>query len=86
MPRDSLSVPEEEVPMTSQEDFLAKLTDRQREVLTLLAKRLSNGEVSRLLDLAEARKIDMTRVRRLLHRPSPQPATNDHKDPANADQ
>ena len=66
-------------------DFLAKLTNRQREVLTLLTKRLSNGEVTRLLDLAEARKLDMTRVRNLLHWPSPQAATNKHKDPANAD-
>lgn len=72
--------------MTSHEDFLAKLTNRQREVLALLAKRLPKGEVARLLDLVEARKLDMTRVRNLLlRRPSPHPATNKHKDPANAD-
>ena len=73
--------------MTSHEDFLAKLTNRQREVLALLAKRLPKGEVARLLALAEARELDMTRVGNLLlRRPSPQPATDKHKDPANADQ
>jgi DNA-binding NarL/FixJ family response regulator len=71
--------------MTSNQDFLAKLSDRQREVLTLLAERLSNGDVSRLLALAEAKKLDMTRICNLLHWPSPQAATNKHKDPANAD-
>lgn len=73
--------------MTSHENFLAKLTNRQREVLALLAKRLPKSEVARLLDLVEARKLDMTRVRNLLlRRPSPQAATDNHKDPANADQ
>jgi FixJ family two-component response regulator len=71
--------------MTSNQDFLAKLTDRQREVLTLLAKDLTNGDVARLLDLAEARKLDITRVHNLLHWPSSRAATNKHKDPANAD-
>ena len=51
--------------MTSHEDLLAELTDRQREVLTLLVKRLPKGEVTRLLALAEARELDMTRVRSL---------------------
>lgn len=73
--------------MTSHENFLAKLTNRQREVLALLAKRLPKSEVARLVDLVEARKLDMTRVRNLLlRRPSPQAATDNHKDPANADQ
>ena len=33
---------------------LAKLTHRQREVLTLIARQLSNNEVVRLLHIAEA--------------------------------
>jgi DNA-binding NarL/FixJ family response regulator len=32
----------------------AKLTRRQREVLTTLARRLSNNEIARLLHIAEA--------------------------------
>ena len=44
--------------MTSREDLLAKLTNRQREVLNLLAERLSDSEIKRLLDLAEERKLD----------------------------
>ena len=39
--------------MTFREDLLAKLTNRQREVLNLLAERLSDSEIKRLLDLAE---------------------------------
>jgi hypothetical protein len=71
--------------MTSHEEFLAKLTARQRQVLTLLASQLSDSDATRLLELAEAKKLDMTRVHNLLHLPSPQAATNKHKDPANAD-
>ena len=33
---------------------LVKLTHRQREVLTVLARRLSNNELPRLLHIAEA--------------------------------
>ena len=33
---------------------LTKLTPRQREVLTVIARRLSEGEVVRLLQIAEA--------------------------------
>jgi hypothetical protein len=69
--------------MTSQENLLPELINRQREVLTLLIKRLPKGEVTRLLSLAEARKLDMTRVFNLLHRP--QAAKNKHIIPANAD-
>jgi hypothetical protein len=69
--------------MTSHEDLLPELTNRQREVLTLLIKRLPKGDVARLLALAEARKLDMTRVRNLLH--WPRAATNKHKIPATAD-
>ena len=36
---------------------LAKLTHRQREVLTLLARQLSNNEVVRLLHIAEQQRI-----------------------------
>ena len=44
--------------MTFREDLLAKLTNRQREVLNLLAERFSDSEIKRLLDLAEERKLD----------------------------
>lgn len=54
--------------MTSREDLLAKLTNRQREVLNLLTERLSDSEIKRLLDLAEERKLDMKLVRNLLVR------------------
>jgi len=54
--------------MTSREDLIAKLTNRQREVLNLLAERLSDSEIKWLLDLAEERKLDMTLVRNLLAR------------------
>jgi FixJ family two-component response regulator len=40
--------------MIKTEADLAKLTHRQREVLTLLARQLSNHEVARLLHIAEA--------------------------------
>ena len=52
---------------------LAKLTHRQREVLTALARQLSSDEVARLLNIAEATlKIDMAAIRmRLCHRPRP---------------
>jgi hypothetical protein len=53
--------------MTSREDPLAKLTNRQREVLNLLVERLSDSEAKRILDLAEGRELDMTLVRNLLH-------------------
>ena len=43
---------------------LAKLTHRQREVLTALARQLSSDEVARLLHIAEATlKIDMAAFR-----------------------
>ena len=63
--------------------LLPKLTNRQREVLTLLVNRLPKSEVARLLALAEARELDITRVFNLLH--CPQAATNKHRVPANAD-
>ena len=49
-------------------DF-AKLTQRQREVLTLLAPRLSNSKLAQLLDVAEATaKVDLAQLRiRLRH-------------------
>ena len=62
--------------MTSREDLLAKLTNRQREVLSLLAERLSDSEIKRILDLAEGRKLDMTLVRNLLHLPACAAATS----------
>jgi DNA-binding NarL/FixJ family response regulator len=40
--------------MIKTEADLARLTHRQREVLTALARRLSNNEVARLLHIAEA--------------------------------
>lgn len=63
--------------MTSREDLLAKLTNRQREVLNLLAERLSDSEIKQLLDLAEERKLDMTLVRNLLHLPARKVELND---------
>ena len=53
--------------MTSSEDLLAKLTNRQREVLNLLLEGLSDSEIKRLLELAEARKLDMTLLGKLMH-------------------
>ena len=52
--------------MTFREDLLAKLTNRQREVLNLLTERLSDSEIKRLLDLVEERKLDTTLFRNLL--------------------
>ena len=51
-------------------------------MLTLLVNRLPKGEVTRLLALAEARELDITRVLNLLN--WPQAATNKHKIQANA--
>ena len=73
------------LPMISRDDFFTKLT-RQREVLNLLARRLSNNEVARLLQLAEATmKIDMAALRmRLRHSPRPPcppSPTNEQGDP-----
>ena len=62
--------------MTFREDLLAKLTNRQREVLNHLAERLSDSEIKRLLDLAEGRKLDMTLVHNLLHLPTRTAATS----------
>ena len=42
------------LPMIKTKADLAKLTHRQREVLTLLARQLSNNEIVRLLHIAEA--------------------------------
>ena len=42
------------LPMIKTKADLVKLTHRQREVLTLLARQLSNNEVVRLLHIAEA--------------------------------
>lgn len=48
---------------------LAKLTRRQREVLDLLARRLSNSELAKLLQLVEAiTEIDMAAIRMCFHR------------------
>ena len=44
----------EAVPALSTEADVLKLTKRQREVLTLLARGLSNKEIARALDIAEA--------------------------------
>ena len=40
--------------LSTEADVLNKLTKRQREVLTLLARGLSNKEIARALDIAEA--------------------------------
>ena len=46
--------------MSREPDFFAKLTHRQREVLTLLAQRLSDSKIARLFQIAEATvKMDM---------------------------
>ncbi|MGA7452607.1 MAG: LuxR C-terminal-related transcriptional regulator [Rhodoplanes sp.] len=52
---------------------LAKLTHRQREMLSAFAQQLSSDEVARLLHIAEATlKIDMTSFRvRFHHWPLP---------------
>ena len=52
---------------------LAKLTYRQREILSVLAQQLSSDEVARLLHIAEATlKIDMMSFRvRFHHWPRP---------------
>jgi hypothetical protein len=63
--------------MTSREDLLAKLTNRQREVLNLLAERLSDSEIKRLLDLAEERRLDTTLFRYLLRLPARDVELND---------
>ena len=72
--------------MSREPDFFSKLTPRQREVLTLLAQRLSESKVARLLHIAEATlKIDMTgfrmRFRHWPHRPCPPSPTNEQRDP-----
>jgi FixJ family two-component response regulator len=54
--------------MKTEPDF-AKLTRRQREVLDLLARRLSNSELAKLLQLVEAiTEIDMAAIRMCFHR------------------
>jgi len=63
--------------MTSREDLLAKLTNRQREVLNLLAERLSDSEIKRLLELVEERKLDATLFRNLLRLPARDVELND---------
>ncbi|MGA7450573.1 MAG: hypothetical protein WBW73_04580 [Rhodoplanes sp.] len=63
--------------MTSREDLLAKLTNRQREVLNLLAERLSDSEIKRLLELVEERKLDTTLFRNLLRLPARDVELND---------
>ena len=55
--------------MMKTEPNFAKLTRRQREVLTLLSRQLSNNEVARLLQLVEAiTEIDMAAIRLCFHR------------------
>ena len=63
-------------------DFFARLTHRQREVLTLLAQRLSNSKIAQLLDFAEATtRIDMASLRmRFRHWPRPPSPTNEQAD------
>jgi hypothetical protein len=63
--------------MTSREDHLAKLTNRQREVLNLLAEQLSDSEIKRLLGLVEERKLDTTLFRNLLRLPAHNAELND---------
>ena len=63
--------------MTSREDLLAKLTNRQREVLNLLAERLSDSEIKLLLDLADERRLDTTLFRYLLRLPARDVELND---------
>jgi hypothetical protein len=63
--------------MTSREDLLAKLTNRQREVLSLLAERLSDSEIKRLLELVDERKLDTTLFRNLLRLPARDVELND---------
>lgn len=63
--------------MTSREDHLAKLTNRQREVLNLLAEQLSDSEIKRLLGLVEERKLDTTLFRNLLRLPARNAELND---------
>jgi hypothetical protein len=63
--------------MTSREDLLAKLTNRQREVLNLLAERLSDSEIKRLLELVDERKLDTTLFRNLLRLPARDVELND---------
>jgi hypothetical protein len=63
--------------MTSREDHLAKLTNRQREVLNLLAEQLSDSEIKRLLGLVEERKLDATLFRNLLRLPAHNAELND---------
>jgi hypothetical protein len=54
--------------MKTESDF-SKLTHRQREVLDLLARRLSNSELARLSQCVEAiTEIDMAAIRMCFHR------------------
>jgi len=55
------------LPILSTEADVLKLTKRQREVLTLLARGFSNKEIARVLDIAEATtKIHMAALLRVL--------------------
>jgi hypothetical protein len=63
--------------MTSREDHFAKLTNRQREVLNLLAEQLSDSEIKRLLGLVEERKLDAKLFRNLLRLPARNVELND---------